>query len=293
MDALTSLMIAAAVAYFVVALAGAVAVRFIARISPKWLQLCNATAGGVLIGVALCHMLAESAGGMSAWGTAISSALGGEADDPFPLGLFLAGVGFFLIISLEHLLGGHDHDTGHLHDEEESQDRQSSEINPEVESDGGIVNIKRATNTELSGFTTLVGVSVHSIIESIATGSAQSADTFGIIVLAVLFHKGFAAFAVASSLQGIAKSNVTLWWSLIILFALTGPIGILIGGICKASVDGQGSAALQCLASGTLLAVGMNELLMPALEDKGSWKRRKLAAAIFGFSAISLLAVWT
>lgn len=293
--------ILAAAAYFVVALAGGAAVLWIASVSPKWMHLCNAVAGGVLIGVALCHMLGDNVDGMTAWGQAISAALGGDPDDSFPLGLALTGYGFFLVVGIEHLLGGHGHTDSHSHEDKAEQgrhqqpDAENQNDNPDVvvpvtslSSQGDL----KGRALDVSGVATFLGVAIHSTIEAIATGAAQSADAFGVLVFAVLLHKGFAAFAVAASLLGMRTRSVAMWWALVIAFACTGPVGIAIGAICRANVEGQGSALLQCLAAGTLLAVGIVEMLIPALDDVSVWKKRKLAAAIFGFSMMALLAVW-
>jgi len=279
----------ASIGYFVVALAGGAAVLKITGVSPKWMQFCNAFASGVLIGVALCHMLAENAEMLEGWGLDFSKALGGEGDEAFPLGNALAGCGFFLLVGIEYLLGGgHDHkmetargpsalENGNGHEEANGEDKP---IAPELK------------GSDAGGIATLIGVTIHSFIEGIATGAAASTDAFGVLVLAVLLHKGFAAFAVAASLSDMLKRSLCLWWCLVIFFALTGPVGIALGVLLEANIEGAKSAALTCLAAGTLLAVGITEMLMPALEDIGEWKKRKLFAAFFGYAAMSLLAVW-
>merc|ERR1711879_764096 len=96
---------------------------------------------------------------------------------------------------------------------------------------------------------------------------------------------GFAAFAVGASLLGIRKAKgIATWWTLVIIFALTGPVGLAMGAIFRSSFeDAVPAAFLQCLAAGTLLAVGITDMVMPALEDIGVWKKRKLVAAFLGF----------
>eukprot|EP00931_Biecheleriopsis_adriatica_P102448 TRINITY_DN77422_c0_g1_i1.p1 TRINITY_DN77422_c0_g1~~TRINITY_DN77422_c0_g1_i1.p1 ORF type:complete len:290 (-),score=34.62 TRINITY_DN77422_c0_g1_i1:205-1041(-) len=267
----------AAIAFFVVALAGGAAVTWMSKVSSRWVQLCNALAGGVLIGVALCHMLGDNISGLTDWGQKINKAFGGDPDDSMPLGLATAGYGFFFVISIEYFLdGGETEETRVSLSSEERQCSSSRSEQPRV-------------NHGLTGITTFLGVSIHSIIEGTATGATQSASTFGVLVFAILLHKGFAAFAVAASLP---TQNGALWWSLVIAFALTGPVGLAVGAVCKADVNGQGSALLQCIAAGTLLAVGINEMLIPALNDKSDWKKRRLFAALAGFSAMALLSIW-
>eukprot|EP00930_Biecheleria_cincta_P031076 TRINITY_DN21559_c0_g1_i1.p1 TRINITY_DN21559_c0_g1~~TRINITY_DN21559_c0_g1_i1.p1 ORF type:complete len:283 (-),score=30.09 TRINITY_DN21559_c0_g1_i1:437-1285(-) len=274
--------ILAGIAYFVVALGGGAAVRWITRLSSKWMQFCNALAGGVVIGVSLCHILPDNVNAMAAWGQSISGALGGHPGGNMPVGLACTGYGFLFIVGIEHLLGSHEEDS-HSHSVEEMQ---------REESDSGATH-GMESQSRLAGITTLVGISIHSVVEGIATGSTHSAGTFEILLFAVLLHKGFAAFAVAASLQEVTRTNLNLWWAVVVGFACIGPVGLAIGAICRANVEGQLSALLQCLAAGTLLAVGINEMLMPALQDVGVWKKRKLVAAVLGFSAMALLSVWT
>eukprot|EP00930_Biecheleria_cincta_P031077 TRINITY_DN21559_c0_g1_i2.p1 TRINITY_DN21559_c0_g1~~TRINITY_DN21559_c0_g1_i2.p1 ORF type:complete len:259 (-),score=28.90 TRINITY_DN21559_c0_g1_i2:437-1213(-) len=250
--------ILAGIAYFVVALGGGAAVRWITRLSSKWMQFCNALAGGVVIGVSLCHILPDNVNAMAAWGQSISGALGGHPGGNMPVGLACTGYGFLFIVGIEHLLGSHEEDS-HSHSVEEMQ---------REESDSGATH-GMESQSRLAGITTLVGISIHSVVE------------------------GFAAFAVAASLQEVTRTNLNLWWAVVVGFACIGPVGLAIGAICRANVEGQLSALLQCLAAGTLLAVGINEMLMPALQDVGVWKKRKLVAAVLGFSAMALLSVWT
>lgn len=288
----------AAISFFVVAFAGGASVKWISGLSDKWMQLCNALAGGVVMGVALCHMLGDNLEGLNGWGQDINKALGGDPDESAPLGLALAGYGFFIVVGIEYLLSGgdHAHESGQsmLNQERDVELANSSADVPDDRSDRSSTStqdVPKEGKIHLAGFTTLIGLTIHSSIEGIATGAAAG-STFGVLVFAVLLHKGFASFAVAASLQPIAKNSVTLWWLLVIFFSATSPIAMAVGAFFAESVEGPGSAFLQCLAAGTLLAVGITEMLMPALVDIGVWKKRKLVAAIFGFSAMALLAVW-
>eukprot|EP00931_Biecheleriopsis_adriatica_P006938 TRINITY_DN108281_c0_g1_i1.p1 TRINITY_DN108281_c0_g1~~TRINITY_DN108281_c0_g1_i1.p1 ORF type:complete len:291 (+),score=58.36 TRINITY_DN108281_c0_g1_i1:42-914(+) len=288
--AAAALVAVAALIYFLTALAGGLAVIYISGLSLRWKQLCNALAGGVLIGVALCHMLADSLEGVESWGKAISKALGGDPDDAYPIGLALAGCGFFLVVGLEYLLGGHSHGESHS-TEKKAQGMEALESGSECTSDESEVAADGGDGG-IVGIATLVGLTIHSLIEGVATGAAESDDTLSVLVLAVVLHKGFAAFAVSTSLVELRKRRKALWWALVVFFALTSPVGIAIGAILTSQFPPTLSAFLQCLAAGTLLAVGIGDMIYPAFEDIGVWKRRKLFAAVFGFFSMALLAVW-
>lgn len=296
MERKTLLTILGAVILFVTSLAGGATVIYVSKLSVRWKQLCNALAGGVLIAVALCHMLADSLGDLEPWGKAMNKALGGDPDDAYPIGLAFTGCGFFLVVSIEYLLGGHHHGKGPSTEKKDGagveqgtnfefeDNASSSEVSSEadqIENADGVV-----------GVATLAGLTVHSLIEGIAAGS-EGSNAMTILLLAIMLHKGFAAFAVSNSLIGLRKNRLTTWWALVFFFALTSPIGMAIGAILSETLDPSLAAFLQCLAAGTLLAVGIGDMIMPALEDVGVWRKRKLLAAIIGFFSMGILAVWS
>lgn len=295
MDSITVISIIAALLFFAVALGGGVAVLWIANLSKKWKQLSNALAGGVLIGVALCHMLGDNLGDVDPWGKAINKALGGDPDEAYPLGLALAGCGFFLIVGLEYLLGGHGHSGHEQSHQERISDRQPNVEDPETDSSCSSNTRSSQANgqSDVTGLATLIGISIHSTLEGVATGAARSEDTLGMLVGAVILHKGFAAYAVGASLLDIQKTRGKLsWWALVVFFAATGPIGIIIGDIMRSQFNATAGAVLQCTAAGTLLAVGIGDMVMPAFEDTTVWKKRKLFASVAGFALMALLAIW-
>uniref|UniRef100_A0A7S1WKP6 Uncharacterized protein n=1 Tax=Alexandrium catenella TaxID=2925 RepID=A0A7S1WKP6_ALECA len=316
----TGLLIFAAVATFVMVVVGATAVNCMARMSHKLLLLGNTAAGGVLIGVSLVHMLADNVGEMDSWGMAFNRAIGGSEDEPFPLGFALAGFGFFLIFAIEQLGGGHDHEhpgqehAVHEHEREHKHGQkarepagggfrdasegfdtlsESEESVSSASSHGSDVEaVSRSKRNVLRGLSTFFGVAIHSAIESVAIGSTKNTAALASIIAAVLFHKGFAAFAVGSSIQGVTVGRQGLFWALILTFAAIGPVGILLGALCGNMADGQASAALQCFASGTLIEIGISEMLVPGLNGSKSHRKRRLFAAVVGFIAMALLAAW-
>lgn len=286
-----ALLLGSAALCFAFAMSGVAAVKLMAAISPKWMQLCSAFAGGVLVAVSLCHMVADNQEDLEPWGNAINRALGGDPNEAFPVGMVLAGLGFFGIIVLEQMVGEHDHSNDDPESDRPESDLESNTSSvsaPGSKQKGESVALQG--NSTFAGVSTLVGVTIHSIIEGVAMGASQSDFALGLLTLAVLCHKFFATFAVASSLQG--TGGQALWWGVCTLQAATGPLGMLVGAIASADLDGKASAALQCTAGGTLLAIGITHMLIPALEDTGVWKKRKSFAAILAFVAMGSLAIW-
>lgn len=282
------------------ALVGCLAVKKVSGLSVKWMQLCNAIAGGVLISVALVHMLRESAGKLQDWDASISQALGGRASGGhqlrvFPLGDVLAGVGFFLIVGLENLLEGHSHHELRVEGNcPRDSLRDQERLEDSCASCGArhLAEMSNASLTPFAGLSTLCGVSLHSVFEGAAAGATASEETVFLLTGASLCHKGFAAFAVGSSL--LAFNDGWRWWTLVLLFSLMSPAGILLGMLMSESLQrhDQYIAALECIAAGTLLAVGITDMLLPALQDESKWRKRKLVASICCYTLVSMLVVW-
>merc|ERR1712048_1340292 len=142
------------------------------------------------------------------------------------------------------------------------------------------------------GWATVVGLSIHSIVEGVATGAGNDAGAVGFVVLAIICHKGFAAFAVGSANLSLWRAQKRMLWAgLVTWFALTGSVGILVGMAASADLEGQATAAVTAVAAGSLLSVGITEMLMPALSDP-KCIGVKLALATTSTCAMSLLAVW-
>jgi len=143
-----------------------------------------------------------------------------------------------------------------------------------------------------SGWATLVGLTIHSFFEGVAMGVPNDDSVVGALVLAVAAHKGFAAFAVSSVNLPWMKEGKKIVWILIVLwFALTGPVGMMTGMSLTSNLDSTGTAVIVALAAGSVLSVGVSEMLLPAFKD-GKGLGWKVLAAWLGLLAMSLLGVW-
>lgn len=269
---------------FVSGLLGGLVPKSLSALPEQWVQLCNAFAGGLIIGVAMCHMIAESSEGVEPWGRWIayifansackpeheheeaagkstnSTNLGGRLHggeegqcEPYPLGLALATLGFFFMVGLEELL---------LHD-------------------------TKRTQSALAGCGTFIGIIIHSTLEGLAIGGVGDP----IVMVVVAARKFFAFFAASSTLL---SCYVALWALAVVVLALSGPIAAVIGSmVSKQLGERVFSAALQCFAAGMLLGVGINNLLLPSLHTSHVWHHRKVCAAILGALTMMVLAIWS
>jgi zinc transporter 1/2/3 len=104
-------------------------------------------------------------------------------------------------------------------------------------------------------------LSIHSVIAGIALGVETALSTFIIIFIAIIAHKGSAAFALGVSMrkQGLTK-NIML--QLMLLFSLMTPIGIIFGSFfahCLAANSGQFiSGIFNAIAAGTFIYIAFH-----------------------------------
>lgn len=138
----------------------------------------------------------------------------------------------------------------------------------------------------------LMGVALcfHSLLEGAAMGAQQTISNSLHIFIAIVSHKGLAAYALGSSIVD-SGADTRRFWSVILPFTLASPVGIFIGLIISDVAQGVGAASISALASGTFLYVAFMEVIPRELRDPHHVPQ-KLAALVLGFSLMSILAIW-
>ncbi len=137
-------------------------------------------------------------------------------------------------------------------------------------------------------------LSIHSIIVGIALGTETAISQSIIIAIAVLAHKGSAAFALGVSMlkSKIATYKIT---KLIIMFSLMTPLGIVIGAFLEHVLDGSSVefsiAVFDALAAGTFLYIAIMDIFNEEFKDK-KYTYLKLLFSVLGLLLMALLAVW-
>lgn len=173
----------------------------------------------------------------------------------FPFAPFIATLGFLLILSIEKIMS----------------------------------NSKKQTSYVL-----IFILSIHSIIVGIALGNEKTISLSIVIAMAVLAHKGSAAFALAISMIK-SKIETQKIKKFILMFSTMTPLGIFIGVIFNHVFKGDASdfsiATFDALASGTFLYIA----IMDIFNDE--FKRNqdiylKLLSSTLGLLLMALLAVW-
>lgn len=139
----------------------------------------------------------------------------------------------------------------------------------------------------------LMGVALcfHSLLEGAALGAQETITNSMHIFIAIVSHKGLAAYALGSSLVE-SRVDMEKFWKVIIPFTLASPVGILLGYFLSAIAQGLGAAALSALASGTFLYVAFMEVIPRELETEDYNVFMKLACLLLGFFMMSTLAIW-
>lgn len=137
-------------------------------------------------------------------------------------------------------------------------------------------------------------LSVHSIIAGTSLGLESHVSTSVVILLAILFHKGSAAFALMVSLHsaGVRGSRQK---GILGLFVLMTPLGLLLGTLASAVLQGNFATliegAFDALAAGTFIYVAVLDIIDEELAT-GEDKLPKFALIVIGIVFMALLAAW-
>lgn len=219
------------------------------------LILSNAFSAGIFLGAGLLHMLPDAQENFQAYA--------GEIDFPFPT--LVAGIGFILILLLEKAaLKGKEDVSG------VSKDRL---FYPLVLS---------------------LVLSVHSIIAGISLGLEATLLSATAIFIAIIAHKGAAAFALGVSLK---EGNFTTYHYVIIIgfFAIMTPLGLGLGVAFSSNLSNNTSAGFEALfdalAAGTFLYIAVVDI-MEEVFKKPSYRWIKVLLISSGFSLMALIAIW-
>jgi len=216
----------------------------------RLLPLGDAFAGGIFLGAGLLHMLADALENFKVFA--------GDVD--FPVVLFVCGCGFLLIFFLERvLLGGED--VGAM-----------------------------SKGRPVYPFVLTLVLSVHSIIAGTSLGLDKTLMSSVVIFIAIVAHKGSAAFALSSSLRA-AEVSVSRSYGIIALFSIMTPVGILLGTAFNVFLTSRAAVGIEAvfdaLAAGTFIYVGVVDIMEEVFnsrQDRGL--KFGIMTGAFGFMAL-------
>jgi zinc transporter 1/2/3 len=221
--------------------------------------LGNAMAGGIFLGAGFIHML----------GDAVEDFANNFPNLNYPVPYLIAGIGLLCILFFEKVLLSGDEDEA----------------------------ISGAAMSEDSFYPYVLALilSIHSVLAGIALGMEGQANTYLAILIAILAHKGSAAFALGSSLieAGVSKARHT---KIVLLFSISTPAGILVGIFMSSVFTGTGAQITEgifdALAGGSFIYVAILDIINDVFDKKDRlWL--KFFCLLFGFSIMALVAIWT
>jgi zinc transporter 1/2/3 len=148
----------------------------------------------------------------------------------------------------------------------------------------------RGTNSSVGGATLFLVLSIHSLLAGMALGvEAHPAQAIAILV-AIVAHKGSAAFALG------LRSTDSHYWRRMITFALMTPIGVVLGTAITLLLQSQSEqrfeAVFDAIAAGTFLYVALSEILPGELEDN-EHVHRAMISTVAGLLLMAVLALYT
>jgi zinc transporter 1/2/3 len=141
----------------------------------------------------------------------------------------------------------------------------------------------------------LAVLSVHSLIAGASLGLEGAAGAYVMILIAILAHKGFAAFALGVSFVE-AGLPLPKYRRLLIFFACTTPLGVILGTIAASALAGRTAlrfeAVFDGLAAGTFLYVATMDMMSESFSVRTA-RWGKFTSVAVGFTLMALLAIWT
>jgi zinc transporter 1/2/3 len=250
------------------ALGGAIPLRHRADLGGgRMLAWGNAFAAGVFLGAGLIHMLPDAS---SSW-----SSLGWD----YPMAFLLAAGGFVLMLLFEHVLPP---ESAHAMVHAPSTDRFTQ------------LREQDHVGSGLAAYAVLTALSVHSLLAGLALGTEPELAGALVIFLAVIAHKSTAAFALGVSLVRNRLTRARAW-SLLAVFTLATPVGILVGTALGEVLEGSTSllfeAAFLALAAGTFVYVATLDILRDEFVEPGGRLTKWLLVG-GGVALMGVLAIW-
>ncbi|RMX62802.1 hypothetical protein DD238_007673 [Peronospora effusa] len=249
------------------------------------LSILNAFSGGVFLAGGFFHLLhsAIKNPALCKWSTEND----GRYD--FPYAEMFSTLGFLSLLLLEQAaqtqINPSKDSTINKYIPAKSEDHEE-ELYGVMESDDtyledveneGLSNVRYSHSGSLAvAMVLFLALSFHSVLEGLGIG-AQTETAWGVF-MAIIMHKGLAAFALSSGLvqSAMSMTHVMLY---MVVFSFMSIIGIVVGWIIAADESEDSAAAGICvaLASGTFIYVAVMESI----------------ALMAGYAIFGLLAKWS
>jgi len=225
----------------------------------------NSFAGGVLLAAGLIHLLGDAHEGFAS----------AYPNLDYPAAYAVATLAFILVLGLERVI---------------PRAIQSGSTANDPES---AAMIDAGQGGGLAPYLLLITLSIHSLIAGLTLGISSAAGA-GVLLVAILAHKGAAGFALGSTFREAAIPPRTRIPSLLVFVGST-PLGVLLGGLAVETF-GSGSGATEAwfkaVAAGTFLYIATLDIVREEFFPGGTNRGRRLACAFLGAGVMALVAIW-
>ncbi len=216
----------------------------------------SAFAAGIFLGAGLLHMLPDAVENFKDFA--------GDYDFPFPT--LICGIGFLFVLILEKAVLGGNHDIGAV--------SKGKPVYP---------------------FLLCFILSIHSIIAGTTLGLEMKLVSATAIFIAIIAHKGAAAFALGVSLKE-RELPTPRHIAIICAFSFMTPLGVILGTLFSTMFSGNIILGFEfvfdALAAGTFLYVAIVEILKEVFEKYNDrWIKTFFLSS--GFALMALVAIWT
>jgi len=245
------------------------------RVKDRLLSLGNTLSGGVFLAAGIAHMFPEAVEGFEK--------LELETNLPLPYLFCMFGMLGTFFFEKVVISGRHNHGAIPIDDEIEEKGLDHLQIHDEATRSRGIVKTEKSNSWLLP-----LLLSIHSLVEGAALGFEDTvADTTNVLI-AIIGHKLFAAFALGVNLT---KNNVSSekLIKMVVIFAIMTPLGILIGLMAMWNSSHNFTAeVVKAISAGTFIYIALVEVILEEFENSRD-KYLKFTLVVFGAVAMSLI----
>jgi solute carrier family 39 (zinc transporter), member 1/2/3 len=260
------------------------------------LSLANAFSGGVFLSLAFGHLIPECVRGFQS----SSSSSANTWPEQAPYLLVLAG--YMLIFFVEKVAfdaheimhemkqGGTMAATGRNNSTHNGQQQlqrnhhHSRDTNPSTP-------LPAAKSSGRSAVILLGALAVHSVLEMMALGLADSFADCALLTVSISLHQPAESIAllVAFLKSGMPEADIIRYLS---VFSCMGPVGVALGMVVNEFAAPIVDAAMLAIVAGTFVYVGATEVIPEEWED-GTHKWAKFAALSSGIVSILIITHYT
>jgi len=278
------------------------------------LEFINCISTGLLMGIFLLHILPNATG-------QLREALEDTRYECYPIGEFLAGLGFFIVIGFELVIITYQNkhkipSRADSFDEIDSEDHEQTiaSLTASYQSNGAPMFFENSINSEqtpllprleevsafdealTSGkvYVLLFGLSIHSLFEGLVIGFEKDHGGMWTVLITILVHTSLLAFSLGLSAFKVFHHFKNCLYAMII-FCISSPIGVLIGTLLKELLISKKRTdivlgSLSCVAAGTFIFLVFMELIPENIKINKPGK--KIIAVFVGFFVISIVEIF-